>query len=331
MKKVILLSLLTMSVLSMSAQVTIGSQEVPNEGTLLDLKEYVSEADKKEQINARKGLGLPRVKLQNLDRLEPCATTTAENKISHKGLVVYHVGISTMPEGEYYWDGENWNRHIAVADVNPDDGQFLQYDAASQSAKWTTIVIPTPNKGDLYQYWSTVANDRNGVDLPSRYYSDANPYPEYMLWDSDWKILEGLSISLVVPNKSIDKSSTVFNRLAIDFQTGIQTSPSQGWISYAIGVFLKLEGESNFKLRLVRTAVMGNPFGSGYPFDTYTLIGAIDNLPPGNHRLIVAARRRNQQSNNYVLSVGKKYDGADNTSNFQLQSTLKATLYLQDN
>lgn len=45
-----------MSIVSVNAQVTIGSDETPVQGALLDLKE---------SGNTTKGLGLPRVKLTN--------------------------------------------------------------------------------------------------------------------------------------------------------------------------------------------------------------------------------------------------------------------------
>lgn len=329
MKKYVLIIVLLLYFVVTSAQITIGSTNEPKEGTLLDLKEDSNSPIKEKLINSSKGIGLPRVYLEALDRLEPCAPSVTKSKLAHKGLVVYHVGNEYLPEGEYIWDGEKWNMKISVSDVYPQDGQFLKYSKKSNSVEWASIVFPSANKGDYYQYSSTVAVDQKGVDLPKRPYSDAKPYAEYQLWDSNWKRLEGLSLNIKVPNKKKGEAGYVPNRLAIDFQTGVQTATSSGWISYAVGIFIKLEQESDYKLRLVRTEALGIP-DAYYPFGAYTLIGAIDNLPPGNHSLIVAARRRNQKSNNKELSVGKRHSTASNTSNFQLQSVLRATLFLHE-
>lgn len=330
MKKNVLAILLLFISVAMSGQVTIGCDIEPKEGAILDLKEADDYRIKDRLINSSKGLGLPRVSLKGLDMLEPCAHSTTKNKACHKGLIVYHVGSNYIPEGEYVWDGAKWAKKIVVSNVSPKDEQFLRFNEETQSVEWTTVEIPSINKGDLYQYSSTVAVDRKGVDLYKRPYEDANPYKEFEAWNADWKVLEGLSLVVRVPDRTDGGAENVSNRLAIDFQTGVQTSSTKGWISYAIGVFVKLENESTYKLRLVRTATLWNSFGSGYPFETYTMLGAMDNLPPGNHNLIVAARRRNQQNNTSVLAVGKKYSSADNTSIFQLQSMLRATLYLKE-
>lgn len=327
-KNPLIIVLLLYSVMT-SGQITIGSNVEPKEGALLDLKESTDSPMKEKLINASKGVGLPRVYLEALDKLEPCASSESTSKVSHKGLIVYHVGSEFMPEGEYVWDGEKWNKKISVPNTHPQNGQFLRYNKATNSVEWATIVFPTTSKGDYYQYSSTVAVDLKGVDLPKRPYADANPYAEYELWDSNWKKLEGLSLNIKVPRGKNGATENVLNRLAIDFQTGVQSATSQGWISYAIGIFIKLEHESNYKLRLVRTETMGIA-NAYYPFGAYTLIGAINNLPPGNHSLIVAARRRNQEKNNKELAVGKKHSIASNTSNFQLQSVLRATLFLHE-
>jgi len=90
------------------AQVTIGSDGVPNAGALLDLKEMASS----NLITSTKGLNFPRVALEDPNRLEPCATTNATNNASHRGLVVYHTDNAVMAEGMYYWNGGSWRRLI---------------------------------------------------------------------------------------------------------------------------------------------------------------------------------------------------------------------------
>lgn len=95
--------------LILSGQVTIGSPEKPNAGALLDLKENSS------GISSR-GLGLPRVKLEELKSLKPTVPTHVTNTIDneHVGLLVYHVSGESIPEcavipdGIYVWSGTEW-------------------------------------------------------------------------------------------------------------------------------------------------------------------------------------------------------------------------------
>ena len=91
-------------------QVTIGSGLVPNKGALLDLKE--NNADDGGQTST-KGLGLPRVALVAIDKLEPCTDTNAKSKLEHTGLTIYNTTdnsatAATLKEGTYFWDGNSW-------------------------------------------------------------------------------------------------------------------------------------------------------------------------------------------------------------------------------
>jgi len=119
MKKLLLLTgilaMLTMQVLN--AQVTVGSQEPPVSGSLFQLK-TINDALSKGDVNATKGLGLPRVALVKKDELQPmysatdAAALTADQKMAHKGLIVYNLteddneGLSL---GLNFWDGEKWS------------------------------------------------------------------------------------------------------------------------------------------------------------------------------------------------------------------------------
>ncbi|MDR0428357.1 MAG: hypothetical protein LBH12_07105, partial [Dysgonamonadaceae bacterium] len=88
------------------AQVTIGANIDPNEGSLLDLKEYPSN----QSANSTKGLGMPRVNLSDWNELAPILSNPdAKDKRDHIGLVVYNMpGKSWMLPGIYVWDGAKW-------------------------------------------------------------------------------------------------------------------------------------------------------------------------------------------------------------------------------
>ena len=97
-----LIVLLTAS--NMQAQVTIGSQEVPDPNALLDLKENVGGT-------ATKGLLLPRVALDSLSSFTPMAAHVA-------GMVVYNTATSassvtvsnSVSPGFYYNTGTRWEK-----------------------------------------------------------------------------------------------------------------------------------------------------------------------------------------------------------------------------
>lgn len=119
----IFISLLTVC---MHAQVTIGSNEEPEQGSLLQLKEMDNVV--LDAPNANKGLGLPRVTLSDKNELYPMFLknptdptsgpndTYATNKISldktHTGLIVYNLEENEDKDlclGMNQWDGEQWS------------------------------------------------------------------------------------------------------------------------------------------------------------------------------------------------------------------------------
>ncbi|MDR0427606.1 MAG: hypothetical protein LBH12_03265, partial [Dysgonamonadaceae bacterium] len=102
----VLIAALLIGAPSVRAQMTIGANLDPNEGSLLDLK------TSDESVNATKGLLLPRVQLTDLTKLSPMFNGSydpAENA-KHVGLTVYHVhGCPVpIPSGIYVWDGSEW-------------------------------------------------------------------------------------------------------------------------------------------------------------------------------------------------------------------------------
>lgn len=103
------------------SQVTIGSKLAPVEGALLDLKEENSVAG---NLNAQKGLLLPRVNLTDRRNLFPMFSTDPDyiNNIgsrkdnydkAHTGLTVYNVNqclntVTADGAGVYVWNGQRW-------------------------------------------------------------------------------------------------------------------------------------------------------------------------------------------------------------------------------
>jgi len=121
--KIITVTCLLSAVATMNrieAQVTIGSDIPPKDGALLDLKELEEE----NFITARKGLGLPRVNLNDLTKLYPMFDDddNYKNNVSgkqdkenllHEGLMVYNVSEDfcsspVLTKGVYVWNGVQW-------------------------------------------------------------------------------------------------------------------------------------------------------------------------------------------------------------------------------
>lgn len=100
---------------SLSAQVTIGMEEKPVEGSLLQLKNIEKITDG--EANSTKGLLLPRVELKDMKKLKmgtAAEITDSDEKLSHTGLTVYNIYgdpcLLPVPilKGVHVWDGGEW-------------------------------------------------------------------------------------------------------------------------------------------------------------------------------------------------------------------------------
>lgn len=102
-------------------QVTIGLDEKPIQGALLQLKNQLNIQGS--NANSTKGLGLPVVELTNIKPIteEELAksignTTGSYDLNDHTGLLVYNITQSVpkqcalIPEGLYVWNGKEWRR-----------------------------------------------------------------------------------------------------------------------------------------------------------------------------------------------------------------------------
>jgi hypothetical protein len=114
MLKFALFALLICGSLNVNAQVTIGTQEAPVSGALLDLKEY---ADRADSVSANHGVVLPRVRLQNIYTLAPLVTETETDAIkkAHIGLTVYNLTYTDpFTSGIYFWNGSRWVKQLSA-------------------------------------------------------------------------------------------------------------------------------------------------------------------------------------------------------------------------
>jgi len=107
--------------LAIMAQVTIGSNVIPNPGAIVDLKEDGSSAQ-----NSVRGVNLPKVELQNINELYPMFTSgdaayTSDEKKIHTGLAIYNITddlAKRLCPGPYVWNGGKWIRLLGECDDN---------------------------------------------------------------------------------------------------------------------------------------------------------------------------------------------------------------------
>jgi len=109
MKKIMIFMVTFFVYTSMSAQVTVGMNEMPHEGALLDLKE-----NKEVGLtpNSKRGLLFPRVSLESSKSLKPLIAEAEEHhKESSIGMIVYNVNDDAegVKIGLSIWNGEQWS------------------------------------------------------------------------------------------------------------------------------------------------------------------------------------------------------------------------------
>ena len=116
--------------IGMNAQVTIGSNKIPQGGSLLELKQYDPGAD---NATSDKGMLYPRVKLDEnyKNELHPMYDVTSSDYItnkaalkkSHMGLVVFNITTSdSFTPGLYCWNGDSWRRLDDSPSIKPGIG-----------------------------------------------------------------------------------------------------------------------------------------------------------------------------------------------------------------
>jgi hypothetical protein len=139
------------------AQVTIGIDEAPAEGALLQLKD-IKDAISNGGKNADKGLLMPRVRLVNNTQLDPMFPNATEgNKKEHAGLIVYNLTEDEskfLKKGIMVWNGQEWNL-LNVRKKEKEDmsvkkklyrgtianaSEFVTIDSLQVSMKKTTLI-----------------------------------------------------------------------------------------------------------------------------------------------------------------------------------------------
>jgi len=205
MKKVvnslILFSILTIA--NINAQVTIGLDEVPVKGALLQLKQEKVVGG---GANSKKGFMIPRVLLTDKNNLFPMFKGDEADyndlKIKHTGLMVYNMndgcsGEQLFRQGMYVWDGLGWNviqgksksRHPNESEtattLTDRDGNVYHIAGFRTAGIWMTENLRTVTTSQGKPLTKGVTSSYTEM-----YYE----YPNYRSWEDpppSWTAIEG--------------------------------------------------------------------------------------------------------------------------------------------
>lgn len=315
---IILIGCLIIFSAPLRSQVTIGADKEPEVFSVLELG------------GKRGGLRLNQLDIPSKEELTDKINSKESHKIYANGLILYDEESGRLQ----MWKDGKWLEAIMVengTDAKGKSGQVLMSNGEEALPAWSTIATQPVKTGEYYMYSSSALKDETGVILANN--SGSNIYNLNDPLDNSWIEIPGLATTVAVP-QSEGQATASGNRLVMQFQTSAQTGGpvvTGGWISFAVGIFINETGESGpYRLKLVRTYLLSaNALNN---FDTYTLIGAIDNLEPGEHQVKVAVKRRNGNMNRN-LAVGRPDPsiadpGNPNLNNFMAQSALRADLYV---
>ncbi|MDR0546918.1 MAG: hypothetical protein LBG77_04975, partial [Dysgonamonadaceae bacterium] len=133
MKKIqLVLFLFIAGFMSVNAQVRIGSDENPHEGSILDLTN-----------SKNRGLKLPTVSLQNAEILQ-VGGSAADEDLTAVGMVVYNTNTYALyGKGLYVWDGYKWNAMSAEDETLRIATCLPDYYAPDKTKKVTITVKNT--------------------------------------------------------------------------------------------------------------------------------------------------------------------------------------------
>ncbi|MDU1891607.1 MAG: FISUMP domain-containing protein [Dysgonomonas sp.] len=139
LKTTLAIALATCLCIQLQAQITVGSDIEPNDGALLDLKQKTPDA---QNVNATKGLGLPRVSLNSLTSLDDIANASSAVE-TYKGLTVYNVNSCfNQGTGIYVWSGDEW-KATGLQTVRDHEGNEYTTAAFGNAGVWMTQNLRT--------------------------------------------------------------------------------------------------------------------------------------------------------------------------------------------
>ncbi len=235
-----------------NAQVTIGETEAPVNGALLQLKNIANINGA--EINANKGLALPRVSLASKTALYPMFTTHADTlntvyKKNHTGLMVYNTNrCLTKNEGKdgrgiWIWDGTMWNNTSVLS------------EASSLFTSTDHIDLPS-------------GSDARGAVGPIELGLEWNPVDKQVTYTAPTASpsFTGVSFNNITPSSPVSAASgkTPINLLS----NAMTLNPNAPWVSLQSEINFTLVdaecGNINKKVVLNQTNYVLRSYNNGY-------------------------------------------------------------------
>jgi len=218
--------------------------------------------------------------------------------------------------------GSSTNDEVAVGKA----GQYLMSQGPGLPPTWGDMEIPELNTGDYVLRDTQFAEDRQGLALTTL---SSSPITDGSTLDSQWSILEGLTTYITVSKEK--------NRVMFTSQTVVQ-SPYEGllendpsWATALCGIFIGEKGgdRSTFELVAVRQAYIK---GAHYPQLGFMMISSYDDLPIGEHEVVVAYQRREGSDtlNALPLHIGQGFDTGKSvqvSNNFMNKSVIRVDVF----
>lgn len=297
------LFILTVFILSIKCQVTIGSDSPPHKDAILDLKQTrIGES--------YKGLLLPRVYLSKAD-----SPTPLEKHV--KGILVYNLSEgNNLNKGVYLNTGNNWllvgtpSKYFGsqVLEIN-DEGYpiWVSLDTDNVVDKEKDTLILTKSRTSI----------GSGIDLTKNSGIDITKLESNL--DSNWKILDN-SFSITPKNAT--------NKLVITVQTTVQNdsmnNPIDGWTTFTGGIFL------NAKLKKSVIEQITYTKSGQYQFKTFIFTAVLENSPINEQQNIVIASARISSASTdsrHNISIGKAAGNANNINKFMAEPHISYLYY----
>lgn len=182
MKQALFIILGIVLTFNIKAQVTIGSNNTPVSGALLQLKETSTNGD-----NSTRGLSMPRVELKSLsgDLAESMgAPSGTYDAPSHIGLLVYNTGVNDntssaarICQGMHVWTGEQWEPLIPYPSITRKEifdaytsGEFYYLDPSSPNDESWKFINKNASDYNPLGAISTVSDIDGNTYTTSRFY-----------------------------------------------------------------------------------------------------------------------------------------------------------------
>ncbi|MDH6310874.1 hypothetical protein M2451_003685 [Dysgonomonas sp. PFB1-18] len=233
LQKIILINLLFLAMVTMQAQVTIGSGAEPNKAALLDLKTQeagtvTNVTDDSNITSTSGGLLLPRVKLISLTSLEPFITNaTDEEKLKHAGLVVHNLNETNgMQHATYQWDGSQWKLFVMDTewsyDATQDKEQVYLKRSNSRIGEFGADIFinkdgsmenSDQSMATVYNTYSLLKRNASGITQTTTSASPSLDFnTSYLLVDNDspYRNYNGLRANAMVPEENTKSYGSLY-------------------------------------------------------------------------------------------------------------------------